>query len=89
MWSKTQAWEMWPYGWPDCRMLSVPVSHTINNWGRIPVVAGFVVLCGANIVGNIISAEKRCNYPGRSQGNPASYLYLLAGYPLRGNHQCV
>ena len=36
-----------------------------DNWVRIPVVAGFVVLCGANIVGNIISAEKRCNYPGR------------------------
>ena len=34
---------------------------------RIPVVAGFVVLCGGNIVGNIISAEKRCNYPGRSR----------------------
>ena len=32
MWSKTQAWEMWPNGWPDCRMLSVQVSHTINNW---------------------------------------------------------
>ena len=32
MWSKTQAWEMWPSGWPDCRMLSVQVSHTINNW---------------------------------------------------------
>ena len=31
------------------------------------MVAGFVVLCGANIVGNIISAEKRCNYPGRSR----------------------
>ena len=30
------------------------------------MVAGFV-LCGANIVGNIISAEKRCNYPGRSR----------------------
>ena len=32
MWSKTQAWEMWPNGWPDCRMLPVQVSHTINNW---------------------------------------------------------
>ena len=31
------------------------------------MVAGFVVLCWANIVGNIISAEKRCNYPGRSR----------------------
>ena len=49
--------------------MSVPVSHTINNWCpvRIPVLAGFVVLCGANIVGNIISAEKICNYPGRSR----------------------
>ena len=31
------------------------------------MVAEFVVLCGANIVGNIISAEKRCNYSGRSR----------------------
>ena len=31
------------------------------------MVAGFVVLCWTNIVGNIISAEKRCNYPGRSR----------------------
>ena len=39
-----------------------------HNWVRIPVVAGFVdFLCGANIAGNIISAEKRCNYPGRSR----------------------
>ena len=31
-------------------------------------MAGFVdFLCGANIVGNIISAEKICNYPGRSR----------------------
>ena len=39
-----------------------------DNLVRIPVVAGFVdFLCGANIAGNIISAEKRCNYPGRSR----------------------
>ena len=39
-----------------------------DNWVRIPAVAGFVdFLCGANIVGNIISAEKICNYPGRSR----------------------
>ena len=31
------------------------------------MVAGFVVLFWANIMGNIISAEKRCNYPGRSR----------------------
>ena len=38
-----------------------------NIVGNLFMVAGFVVLCWANTVGNIISAEKRCNYPGRSR----------------------
>ena len=87
MWSETQAWEMWPNGWPDCRMLSVPVSHTINNWcpqltgaESQHLVAGFVVLCGANIVGNIISAEKRCNYPGRSRVTRLVNVYVSLLY---------
>ena len=46
-------------------------------------MAGFVdFLCGANIAGNIISAEKRCNYPGRSRVTRlvmymASFTFLL------------
>ena len=54
-----------------------------DNLVRIPVVAGFVdFLCVANIVENIISAEKRCNYPGRSRVtrlvvyNEASHLLV-------------
>ena len=36
---------------------------------------GFVILCGANIVGNIISAENRSNLLFRAKpGNPASNL---------------
>ena len=65
---------------------SVPVSHTINN--LCPQItgseskwwlAGFEVLCGANIVGNIISAEKRCNYPGRSRVTRLVYdiIYII------------
>ena len=48
-----------------------------DNWVRIPVVAGFVdFLCGANIAGNIISAEKRCNYPGRSRVTRLVCVYV-------------
>ena len=77
--------------------VSVPVSHTINNfmvsswvnWVRMPVVAGFVVLCGANIVGNIISAEKRCNYPGRSRVTRLYTVYVcihIECYAARAIH---
>ena len=51
------------------------------NWVRIPVfpfqlTPGFVILCGANIVGNIISAENRSNLLSRAKpGNPASCVY--------------
>ena len=59
MWSKIQAWEMWPNGWPDCGMLFLTQLNedTIYLW----CMAGFVVVCWANIVGDIISGEKRCN----------------------------
>ena len=69
-----------------------PRNHTINNfmvspvnWVRIPMVAGFVVLCGANIVGNIISAEKRCNYPARSRVTRL-VLYIQWNHSLRSPH---
>ena len=64
----------------------LPVGHNINNfllsanWVRIPVfpfqlTPGFVILCGANIVGNIISPENRSNLLSRAKpGNPASYI---------------
>ena len=55
-----------------------------DNWVRIPVVAGFVVLCGANIVGNIISAEKRCNYLGRSRVTRLVVLYKPLPSPNNG-----
>ena len=57
-------------------------------------MAGFVVLCGANIVGNIISAEKRCNYPGQSRvtwlvdyertSNLQLYPYHFSNYISKG-----
>ena len=65
-----------------------------DNWVRIPVVAGFVdFLCGANIAGNIISAEKRCNYPGRSRVTRLVYHkfrnnklpYYIQNWPLFQN----
>ncbi len=58
------------------------------------MVAGFVVLCWANIVGNIISAEKRCNYPGRSRVSRLVYLYrrvwvCVCVYPSKRIHVAV
>ena len=49
-----------------------------NIVGNLFMVAGFVVLCWANTVGNIISAEKRCNYPGRSRVTQlVEYIYRV------------
>ena len=81
----------------DCFQDAVclPVGHKINNflvsanWVRIPVfpfqlTPGFVILCGANIVGNIISAENRSNLLSRAKpGNPASNIYV------RVTTQCI
>ena len=60
-----------------------PRSHPINNfmvspvnWIRIPVVAGFVVLCGADIVENIISAEEKMQLSRAKPGNPASNIII-------------
>ena len=60
-----------------------------DNWVRIPVAAGFVdFLCGANIVGNIISAEKRCNYPGRSRVTRLVDYKIIQKETLKINHSC-
>ena len=58
------------------------------NWVRIPVVVGFVVLWGANIVGNIISVERRFNYPGQSRITRL-VLYRIPGLEFDGGTAAI
>ena len=72
MWSKTQALEMWPNGWPDCGMLFLTqlTEDTIYLWW---LVCSSVL---GQYCGKYHICREKMQLSRAKPGNPASYLYV-------------